>query len=169
MQEKITIYRLDKRQLDAIAGRMREFCNICREADVPMFATAAVASYEFGTEYFTISASSKKQKGMFNLSPENAEEIENGLISLLSIAQILDVPMFAMAATGTKSKEVLYSNIVYGAKSHDITLFDDRIQKHILVANGFQPQPPRNIFELELPAESLHEKKNTSVEVNKEK
>lgn len=39
---------------------------------------------------------------------------------------------------------------MYSAKAHNIHLSNDLIEKHVLVANGFVPVPPREAVELNM-------------------
>ena len=91
----------------------------------------------------------------FELTASQQKEIETQLKNLLELCQIHQVPMFACAAIKNKEGETLYNNIVYGGKSHNMEMYDDQIQKHILIANGFAAVPKREEMDFDLVEEDL--------------
>lgn len=82
------------------------------------------------------------------LSEEQRDEVELRLRSLLEICQIYKTPMFASVVIGNTEEGTEYNNIVYGASSHKIDLTENKIEKHILVANGFNVVPPRDSVDM---------------------
>ena len=56
--------------------------------------------------------------------------------------------MFASVVIENTETDTKYNNIVYGATSHKIDLTDDKIEKYILIANGFNAVPPRDSVDM---------------------
>lgn len=75
-----------------------------------------------------------KQK---RLPKHDYTEIGKLLKSLLEICQICHMPMFACFAINEK-EGMAYKNIIYSAQSHSVRLYNDRVRKHMLVANNFE-------------------------------
>ena len=71
-------------------------------------------------------------------------EIEEKLNELLDLCQMHCLPMYSCVAISNSDEETEYTQMTYGAKGHDIELFDDRISKNLLVARGFGVVPKRN-------------------------
>lgn len=84
----------------------------------------------------------------YKLNKEQKEAVEARLKSLLEVCQIYHLPMFAAVAIKNTDNETEYSNIIYNGGSHNVSLKDDKIKKHMLVANGFEPVPPREKIEI---------------------
>lgn len=85
--------------------------------------------------------------------PDNAlSSIEAKMAELLKLCQINRVPMFASIAVENKEDglETEYERWVYSAKAYHIELNDDQIERHVLVANGFIPSPPRENIEMDM-------------------
>lgn len=72
------------------------------------------------------------------------DEAEKVLKGILEVCQIYHTPMFASIITENTDKGIVYDNIVYSAQSHQIRLTDDKIRRHMLVANGFETMPKIN-------------------------
>lgn len=64
-----------------------------------------------------------------------AEEFMN---AVLEVCQICHAPMFAGVMSAGSDGKPEYDNVIYSAQSHAVKLYDDRIRKHMLVANGFE-------------------------------
>lgn len=79
----------------------------------------------------------------FTLTEEQKEAVDVKLRELLEVCQIYSIPMFAAVATGNSEDGTEYNNIIYGAKVRGIRLKNDQIEKHILIADGFDAVPPR--------------------------
>lgn len=79
----------------------------------------------------------------FSLTDEQKAIVETKLRELLEICQVYEVPMFASVVTDNSEEETVYNNIVYGARVRGIILKNDQIQKHILIADGFDAVPKR--------------------------
>lgn len=76
------------------------------------------------------------------LTKSAKNEAEKILKGLLEVCQIYHTPMFATIVVDNSDSETIYNNIVYSAQSHQERLYDDKILKHMLVANGFECIPP---------------------------
>lgn len=83
---------------------------------------------------------------VFDLSEQARQELELRLNALLQVCQIYHVPMFASVATKNSDEGTEYRNIVYSAQAHDMKLQEDHIRKYILIADGFEPVPPREVI-----------------------
>lgn len=81
----------------------------------------------------------------FNLTDEQRATIDNVMRELLSLCQIYQVPMFATVAVANSKEGTEYCNNVYGAGANEITLKEDRIREHILIASGFSAVPKREV------------------------
>ncbi len=89
-----------------------------------------------------------------NYSPQKSglESVKKKVNELLELCQCNQIPMFVAIATGEKDGKTEYYNQMFGAKAHGISLNEDKIQKHILVSNGFSVVPPRDSLELDMSA-----------------
>lgn len=83
---------------------------------------------------------------IYELNDEERMEIEAKLNALLQVCQIYKTPMFASVAIRNTDQETEYSNIVYSAQSHNLCLKNDCIRKYVLIADGFEPVPPREVI-----------------------
>lgn len=73
----------------------------------------------------------KHGKGLMN----DSEKLLKGL---LESCQIYHAPMFASVIITGIHNGTEYDNIVYSAQSHMVKLTEDKIRKHMLIANGFE-------------------------------
>lgn len=80
---------------------------------------------------------------VFKMSAGSTKALDKKVQELLEICQIEHLPMFLSVAVENTDETTTYKNVVYGAKSHNMGLADDRIEKHILIANGFDAVPKR--------------------------
>lgn len=88
-----------------------------------------------------------KEDTIYKLPKDTVAELDRRLNILLEFCQINRIPFFASCAIGNDTKETDYLNIVYSAQSHSMKLHDDRIRKHMLIANGeFDVVPKREIL-----------------------
>lgn len=78
------------------------------------------------------------EKTLFKIGKKEWEKVESALEELQETCQMLGVPMFATVATENTENQTVYNTIVNGAGSHNMKLTDDRICRHILIANGFE-------------------------------
>ena len=82
----------------------------------------------------------------YELPEEQISELDKKMRELLELCQINHVPFFATCAIANSGEETKYLNIVYSAQAHSMKLTDDRIRKHMLVANGeFDVVPKREV------------------------
>ena len=87
-----------------------------------------------------------EKETVFKLTQDQKKQLDDKLQELLELCQIFRVPMFASCAVVNENKETEYINIVYSAQSHAIRLYDDKIRKHLLLANeNFDVVPKREI------------------------
>lgn len=85
----------------------------------------------------------------FEMTNEQKIELEKKFRELLEICQINRTPFFATCAISNDDQQTKYMSVVYSAQSHSILLTDDRIRKHMLIANGgFDVVPKREVIDL---------------------
>ena len=77
------------------------------------------------------------------------KELENKVKNLLDFCYIHRIPIFISAAVEDDGTETKYYNQMFGARSHDIKLVDDKIEKMMLIAAGFEPVPKREVINLD--------------------
>ncbi|MCC2254576.1 hypothetical protein LKD70_09125 [Ruminococcus sp. CLA-AA-H200] len=78
-------------------------------------------------------------------------EVLNKADELLLLCQKYRIPMFVTVVTDINNNgEPQYYNRMFSAKGHGISLSDDQIEKHVLVADGFKVVPPREHIELDM-------------------
>lgn len=79
---------------------------------------------------------------------ENVKELfEEKAQELMELSRIYKVPMFFSFVDIEAEK---YHNRVYSAAANGIHLTDDQIEKHILISNGFQAIPPREVVDMDM-------------------
>ena len=80
------------------------------------------------------------QEDVKKLFEEKAQE-------LMELSRIYKVPMFLSFVEREGEK---YHNKVFSAAANGIHLEEDQIEKHILIANGFQAIPPREVVNVDM-------------------
>lgn len=81
---------------------------------------------------------------------ETKEQVDDALRNLLEICQINNLPMYACVAIDNSGDTTEYDSVVHNTTSHDVVLKNDRIKKHMLIADGFDAVPPRNVMTLNM-------------------
>lgn len=80
----------------------------------------------------------------YRLDESAIDKVKKQIDNLKKICCYYNIPMFVTAAIQDNDDDTTeYYSEVFGAKSHNIHLNDDRIKKHILIQDGFVPVPPR--------------------------
>lgn len=75
---------------------------------------------------------------------DNAKkEINEALKNLLELGQVYQVPLYACVVTENSENGTIYDSVVLNASSHEVELKDDKIRRHMLIADGFDAVPPR--------------------------
>ena len=92
----------------------------------------------------------EKKYTEIKLERETIAESDQKMRELLELAQTHELPMFTSVVIQNNASSTQYDSIVFSAQAHNIELKDDKIRKYMLVANGFEPVPPRNIIKLEM-------------------
>lgn len=72
----------------------------------------------------------------FNLSKDEKEDIVKKMTELLELCQIYHCPMFATVAVSNNQIKTEYENICFGSNANQISLTDDQIRQHILIAGS---------------------------------
>lgn len=80
-----------------------------------------------------------------NLTEAETKNIASKLRALKETAQMYGVPMFASVVISNDESNTGYLRAVNSAQSHAVFLTNDEIRRHMLVANGFDVTPPRNV------------------------
>ena len=83
------------------------------------------------------------------IAKKTKTELENKIKELLDFCYINRIPIFVSAAIEDNGNETKYYNRMFAAKSHDIKLADDKIEKMVLVAAGFEPVPKREVINID--------------------
>ncbi len=77
-------------------------------------------------------------------------ELNHHIETVLEICRMHKIPHFISTAVEDSEEGTVYETHMYGPKSHNVTLTDDRITQHMLIANGFQAVPSRNIVSVDM-------------------
>ncbi len=83
------------------------------------------------------------KKNTYNPHQEDLKKIKAMLNEVLLSCQICNIPFYAAIAEADDGKSTSYARYVHSAGANHISLSDDQIRKHILIANGFEPVPMR--------------------------
>ena len=67
------------------------------------------------------------------------------MTEVLQICQINNLPVFMSVATENSSEGTVYKNMVFSGTANYINLANDRIRKHMLVANDYEVVPAREV------------------------
>ena len=87
----------------------------------------------------------------FNLSKDDKEDIVKKMTELLELCQIYHCPMFATVAVSNNQIKTEYENICFGSNANQISLTDDQIRQHILIAGSdFVAVPKRDSVEMDM-------------------
>lgn len=87
----------------------------------------------------------------FNLSKDEKEDIVKKMTELLELCQIYHCPMFATVAVSNNQIKTEYENICFGSNANQISLTDDQIRQHILIAGSdFVAVPKRDSVEMDI-------------------
>lgn len=87
----------------------------------------------------------------FNLSKDEKEDIVKKMTELLELCQIYHCPMFATVAVSNNQIKTEYENICFGSNANQISLTDDQIRQHILIAGSdFVAVPKRDSVEMDM-------------------
>ena len=87
----------------------------------------------------------------FNLSKDEKEDIVKKMTELLELCQIYHCPMFATVAVSNNQIKTEYENICFGSNANQISLTDDQIRQHILIAGSdFVAVPKRDSVEMNM-------------------
>lgn len=76
-------------------------------------------------------------------------------IIMITVGIMLNKPMQALRVkyrhdVENNEQETKYKNMVYSSTANYINLKDDKIKKYMLVANNYEPVPPREVFEIDM-------------------
>lgn len=84
------------------------------------------------------------------LTEEGRIKVQDKMKELMEVCQIYRLPMYACVAVDNSGDTTEYESNVYNPASHNIQLKDDRIRKHLLIADGFDVVPKRNIVSVDM-------------------
>ncbi len=73
---------------------------------------------------------------IYEISTEQKAQIEGKIKELLAACQVAGVPMFVSCAIANSETETTYLREVYSPQANEISLSDDHIRKHMLIASG---------------------------------
>lgn len=74
----------------------------------------------------------------FKLGSAEIEMVESVLYELKETCQMLKIPLFATVVIENNEENTVYRNVVNAPGSHNISLSNDQIKNHILLANEFE-------------------------------
>lgn len=86
----------------------------------------------------------------YNITKEQEKDVGEALAHMLDVSRRYQLPMFASFAVENSEEETKYKNIIYEASAHDLKLKEDLIRKHMLIANGFDCVPKRDVMAVNL-------------------
>lgn len=87
----------------------------------------------------------------YNLTEKERDALDKKMRELLELCQIYHTPMFFSVAVRNSVTETEYMNITFDGNPNKITLSDDQIRQHILIAsNEFVAIPKRDSVNLDL-------------------
>ena len=79
----------------------------------------------------------------YEITKEQEKALQEKMEAVLDYCRMAEIPVFLSAAVSNDERGTEYLNMFYGAKTNSISLTDDQIRNHILVADGFSAVPPR--------------------------
>lgn len=86
----------------------------------------------------------------YKTDADTEAEIESVMLQLMRICQLHKLPFYVSVAVENNDQETKYKNMVYSSTANYINLKDDKIKKYMLVANNYEPVPPREVFEIDM-------------------
>lgn len=86
----------------------------------------------------------------YKLTDKEKSTLDLKMRELLELCQIYHIPMFFSAAVSNSLSETEYMNITFDGTPNKITLANDQIRHHILIAsNEFVAVPKRDTINLD--------------------
>lgn len=86
----------------------------------------------------------------YKIDEENKRMLQEAINRVMYICQINKIPAFVSVAVENSSAGTEYQNEVYNSTSNYINLKDDRIRKYMLIANGYEVVPPREVNDFDI-------------------
>lgn len=86
----------------------------------------------------------------YQINEDVEKKLNAALDEVLSICQVNNFPVFISAAVANDKDRTEYKNLIYSSTAHFINLKDDKIRKYMLIANGFEAVPPREVVSFDL-------------------
>lgn len=84
------------------------------------------------------------------MSKAGREELEEAINRVLYICHMNQIPVFVSAAVKNSDEGTEYINSMFSSTANAINLKDDRIRKYMLIANGYEPVPPREVVDFDI-------------------
>lgn len=78
------------------------------------------------------------------------EKLDEAVKNVLYICQMYKIPLYISAAVENNDEGTVYRNTVHSATANYINLKDDKIRKYMLIANGYEPVPPREVVDFDI-------------------
>lgn len=85
-----------------------------------------------------------------DLNEEAREKLQKITNALMEFCSIYRLPMFVSIVVKNDTQNTEYNNTVYSPQAHNIILKNDRIRKHMLIANDFEAVPGREYMSLDM-------------------
>lgn len=86
----------------------------------------------------------------YKMKPADQKELIARMENVLEACQMYRIPCFLSAAVKNENGKTEYKNILYGSKSNNIRLYEDQIESHVLISNGFVAVPKRETLLLDV-------------------
>lgn len=86
----------------------------------------------------------------YKIDEENKRMLQDAINRVMYICQINKIPAFVSVAIENSNEGTDYHNEVYSSASNYVNLKDDRIRKYMLIANGYEVVPPREVVDFDI-------------------
>lgn len=142
METKI---ELTDEQVKDIKSKLALLKSIAQLYGTPMFASVVVSNSNDHTRYLRVYGAQTNKS--ITLTETQINEIDTRQAALKEAVQMCGVPMFATVCVLNSECTSKFLRVVHAAQSHAISLYDDEIRKHMLIANGFEAVPKKELSE----------------------
>lgn len=86
----------------------------------------------------------------FQIRDDVIHELKEKFRDIMEFCQMYKIPMFMSCCVEDGNDYTNYYNQMYSAKANNIHLYDDQIERHLLIANGFSAVPKREDIEIDM-------------------
>lgn len=89
-------------------------------------------------------------KKEYNIDEETRSALTDAVNRVMYICQLNKLPAFVSIAVSNNENSTEYLNEVYSSTANYVNLTDDRVRKYMLIANGYEVVPPREIVNFDV-------------------